>query len=60
MATDIWDYSNCKRTLTGDNDMRISYSLKDGLFSVNPYVCWSLFLHGFLVAAIGTAPGRGL
>ena len=41
-------------TLTGDNDMRLTY----GLFSVNPYVCWSL--SGIVVAAIGTAPGGRL
>ena len=32
------------------------FRIKDGLFSVNPYVCWSHSLSGFVLAAVGTAP----
>ena len=46
----------CKWTLTGDNDMRISY--KGWFVFSQPYVCWSLA--GFVVVAIGTAAGGRL
>ena len=38
----FWDYTSCTWPVMGDNYMRVR--IKDGLFSVNPYVCWSLSL----------------
>ena len=33
-----------------------AFRIKDGLYSVNPYVCSSLSLDSYIVAAIGIAP----
>jgi len=52
-GSQFWDYISCKWTLTGDNGVRLSYK------------GWCVFsllvaLSGFVVAAIGTAPGGRL
>jgi len=50
----FWDYINCKWRLTVDNDMGISY--KRWLVFSQPKRLL-VALSGFVVAAVGTAPG---
>jgi len=53
----FWDYISCTWTLTGDNDMRISYR---GWFVFSQPLHLLVALSAFVVAAIGTAPGGRL
>jgi len=51
------DYISCKWTLTGDNDTRLSYN---GWFVFSQPLRLLVALSGFVVVAIGTAPGGRL
>jgi len=54
MATNFWDCISCKWTLTEDNDMRLSCK---GWFAFIQPLRLLVALSGFVVVAIGTAPG---
>ena len=56
-ATHFGDYISCKWTLAEANDMRLSYK---GWFVFSQPLRLLVALSGFLVAAIGTAPGGRL